>query len=174
MTTTGTTRRSLRRPAISVGALTAATTVALTAAILAPASANAQDSSAIPDLFPAQNRLVAVGGSPTGACFGVVSTTVNPGGYPDSATVGWAFGVLGVGPCDLTVTLSWRNLDTDARGEKTARVPMPRLSGGVPDPINHPADAIMNTGAGDIEYRLTTNGGAVAGPVVIRTPAYTG
>lgn len=174
MTITGATRRNLRRPSVSAGALAVAATFALASALLAPASASGQDSSAIPDLFPAQNRLVAVGGSPTGACYGVVSTTVSPGGYPNSAAVGWAFGVLGVGSCDLTVTLSWHNLDTDARGEKTAHVPMPRLSGGIPDPISHPAEAIMNTGAGNIEYRLTTDGGAVAGPVVIRTPAYTG
>lgn len=174
MTTTSTPRRSFRRPTASVGALAAATAVALATAVMTPAAANAQDSSEIPNLFPAQNRLVAVGGSPTGACFGAVSTTINPDAYPDSASVSWAFGVLGVAACDLDVTLSWRNVDSGAEGTKTARVAFPRLSGGIPDPISSPQAAIMNTGAGNIEYTLTTSGGAVAGPVVIATPAYTG
>lgn len=174
MTTTSTTRRSTRRLSVSVGALAAATAVALATAVMAPATVNAQSSSsAIPQLFPAQNRLVAPGGSPTGMCAGVVSTTVNPDGYPDTASVSWAVGVLGVGPCDLTATLSWHNLDTGATGQKTAHIPGPRISDGIPDPTGHPYDAIMNTGAGNIEYRLTTDGGAVAGPVVIPTPAYT-
>lgn len=154
--------------------MAAATVVALATAVMAPASANAQDSSAIPDLFPAQNRLIATGGSPTGACYGVVTTTISPDGYPGAASVGWAFGVLGLGDCNLTVTLTWHNLETGARGEKIAQVPVPRISGGVPDPISHPAEAIMSTGAGPVEYRLSTNGGAVAGPVTITTPAYTG
>lgn len=174
MNTTSTTRRGIRQPSVSVGALAAATAVALATAVMAPATANAQDSSAIPDLFPAQNRLIATGGSPTGACYGVVTTTISPDGYPGTASVGWAFGVLGLSACDLTVTLSWRNLDTGATGEKIARVPVPRISGGVPDPISHPYAAIMSTGAGPVEYRLTTNGGAVAGPVTITTPAYAG
>lgn len=174
MTTTGTTRRGLRRPIVSVGALAAATTVALATAVMAPASANAQDSSAIPSLFPAENRLVAIGGSPTGACYGAVSTTISPDGYPNTAAVAWAFGVLGIGPCDLTVTLSWHNLDTGATGEKVAFVPAPRISGGVPDPISHPVEAQIPTGHGLVEYRLTTDGGAVAGPIVIHTPEYTG
>lgn len=167
-------QRRTRRPSLSVGALAAATTVALAAVVVAPAGANAQDSSVIPNLFPAQNRLVAVGGSPTGACYGVVTTTINPNGYPDTASVDWAFGVLGVGPCNLTVTLSWHNLRTDQRGEKVAHVPVSRLSGGIPDPISHPYEAQMPTGAGPVEYRLTTNAGAVAGPITITTPAYTG
>lgn len=175
MTSIGTTRRSTRRQSASVGALAAATAVALTTAVIAPATANAQSSpSAIPGLFPAQNRLIAPGGSPTGACAGIVSTTINPDGYPDTASVSWAFGILGLGPCNLTATLSWRNLDTGATGQKIAHIPVPRLSDGIPDPIRTPTDALISTGPGNVEYRLTTDGGAAAGPVVIRTPAYTG
>ena len=174
MTTTDMTRRPTRRRPASAGPLAVAATVALATAVMIPANANAQDSSAIPELFPAQNRLVALGGSPTGQCFGAVSTSLNPDAYPNSASVGWAFGVLGVGPCDLPVTWSWKNRDTGATGEKTAHVPAPGISGGVPDPINHPYEEIMNTGGGPIEYTLTTDGGAVAGPITITTPAYTG
>lgn len=158
-----------------MGAFLAATAVAVTAAVTAPATANAQESSeAIGQVFPAPGRLVATGGSPTGACFGAVSTTVTGGGYPASATVNWAFVVLGVGPCNLTATLSWRNTVSGATGQKTAAIPHPRISLGVPDPIAHPYEAIMSTGPGPIEYRLTTSGGAWAGPVIIETPAYTG
>ena len=175
MNTTGSTRRITRRPIVSVGAFLAATTVALSAAVTAPATANAQDSSeAIQQLFPAPNRMVAVGGSPTGLCAGAVSTTVHGDGYPDSASVSWAFAVLGVGPCDIVATLSWRNLDTGATGEKVAQVPFPRISTGIPDPISHPYEAQISTGPGRVEYRLTTTGGAVAGPIVVETIAYDG
>ena len=79
--TTGSTRRITRRPTVSVGAFLAATAVALTAAVTAPATANAQDSSeAIPRLFPAPDRVIAVGGSPTGLCAGAISTTLNGDG----------------------------------------------------------------------------------------------
>lgn len=170
MNTTGTTRRITRRTTVSVGAFIAATTVALTAAVTAPATANAQDSSgAISQVLPAPQRLVAVGGSPTGQCFGAISTTVNGDGYPGSATVGWSFVVLGGGPCDLTATLSWRNTITGDTGTKVARAPHPRISTGVPDPIAHPYDAVMDTGPGPIEYRLTTTGGAAAGPMIVDT-----
>ncbi|MEB8325223.1 hypothetical protein NGF75_04380 [Dietzia kunjamensis] len=175
MDTTGSTRRITRRPTVSVGAFLAATAVALTAAVTAPATANAQDSSqAIPLLFPAPDRLIAAGGSPSGTCMGIVSTTLNGDGYPASASVSWGFGVLGVGPCNLTATLSWRNLDTGATGEKVAQVPFPRFSTGIPDPISSPQEAIISTGVGRVEYRLTTTGGAVAGPIVVETVPYDG
>jgi len=173
--TTGSTRRATRRPTVSVAALAAAAAVATATAIAVPAGANAQDSTAVPgQLFPAPGRLVAWGGSPTGACAGAVSTTLNGNGYPGSSTVSWAFAVLGVGPCDLTATLSWRNLDSGATGQKTARIPHPRISTGVPDPISHPYEAIIPTGSGRVEYRLTTTGGAVAGPVVVETAPWSG
>ena len=179
----GTSRLISRRSTATVTTTIAATAVAVAAAISAPATANAQGSSlgsalgsadAIPQLFPAADRLVATGGAPTGACAGVVSTTLNGDGYPGSASVGWAFGVIGVGPCNLTATLSWHNLDTGAKGEKVAQIPHPRISTGIPDPIAHPYDAIISTGSGRVEYRLTTTGGAVAGPIVVDTVAYTG
>ncbi|UVE94099.1 hypothetical protein [Dietzia sp. B32] len=171
--TTGTTRRDTRRVTVSVGAVLAATTVALTTAVMAPATANAQDSSqAIPLLFPAPDRLIAAGGSPTGACMGIVSATLNGDGYPASASVSWGFGVLGVGPCNLTATLSWKNLDSGATGEKTAGIPWPRISTGIPDPISSPQQAIISTGAGRVEYRLTTTGGASAGPIIVETVPY--
>lgn len=173
--TTSTTRRASRRPTATVTATLAATAVALSAALAAPATANAQGSSeAIAQLLPAPDRLVAWGGSPTGACAGGVSTSLQGDGYPGSASVSWAFAVVGVGPCNLTATLSWRNLDTGATGQKVAQIPHPRISLGVPDPIAHPYDAIISTGAGRVEYRLTTTGGAVAGPIVVDTVAYTG
>ena len=94
MDTTGSTRRITRRPTGSVGAFLAATAVALTAAVTAPATANAQDSSqAIPLLFPAPDRVIAVGGSPSGLCAGAISTTLDGDGYPDTASVAWAFAV---------------------------------------------------------------------------------
>lgn len=159
---------------------TTALAVAVVAAVSAPATAHAQGSSgvgsfgpgsaeAVPKVFPAPDRLVATGGSPTGACVGAVSTTLNGNGYPATSTVSWAFAVVGVGPCNLTATLSWRNLRTGATGEKVAQIPHPRISLGIPDPIAHPYDAIVSTGSGPVEYRLTTTGGAVAGPIIVDT-----
>ncbi|WP_291082756.1 hypothetical protein [Dietzia sp. UBA5065] len=163
-------RRNPRRPLVSVGAALAATAVALTSAVVGPATANAQGSAeAIPLLFPAPDRLIATGGSPTGNCAGIVSATLNGDGYPASASVSWGFGVLGTGPCNLTATLTWRNLTTNATGQKTAQIPWPRISTGIPDPISSPQEAIISTGVGPIEYRLTTTGGATAGPIVVDT-----
>lgn len=172
---TGTSRRSARRLPATVVATLAATAVASSAALAAPATAHAQGSSeAVVQVLPAPNRLVAWGGSPTGACAGAVSTSLRGDGYPGTASVSWAFAVAGVGPCALTATLSWRNLDTGASGEKVAQIPHPRFSLGVPDPIAHPYGAIISTGSGRVEYRLTTTGGAVAGPIVVDTAAYQG
>lgn len=172
--TTGTPRRHTRRPTATAATLAAAA-VALAAVVSTPATANAQGSiDALGQLVPAPDRLVAWGGSPTGACVGGVSTSLRGDGYPGSASVSWSFGVVGVGPCNLTATLSWRNLATGATGTKVAPIPHPRISTGVPDPIAHPYDAIISTGAGPVEYRLTTTGGAVAGPIVVNTVPYTG
>ncbi|HIW68090.1 MAG TPA: hypothetical protein H9878_08145 [Candidatus Dietzia merdigallinarum] len=170
MPTTRTTRRNNRRPLVSVGALAAATTVALAPSIMVPATANAVSSS---DFVAAQNRLVAGTGSPTGTCFGLVSTTINPIGYPNSATVSWAFGIVGIGHCNLTVTLSWQNLnDSKKSGEEVVHIPAPLLANGVPNPINHPMQAVIDTGPGEIEYTLRTNAGGWSGPMSIQTPAY--
>lgn len=187
------TRRVARRPVVSATTALAATALALTSTVSAPAVASAQASAvpsplvpggvgslgpgsaeAVPQVLPAANRLVAVGGSPTGACGGAVSTTLNGNGYPGSSSVSWAFAVVGVGPCDLTATLSWRNLRSGETGEKIAHIPHPRISTGVPDPISHPYEAIIPTGSGPVEYRLTTTGGAVAGPVVVATAPWSG
>lgn len=190
MNTTGMSRRVARRSVVSATTAFAATALAVTAAVAVPAVAVAQASAApgpvtlgsfgpgsvdaVPQVLPAADRLVAVGGSPTGLCAGAVSTTLNGNGYPGSSSVSWAFAVVGVGPCDLTATLSWRNLRSGETGQKVAHIPHPRISTGVPDPIAHPYEAIIPTGSGPVEYRLTTTGGAVAGPVVVDTVAWSG
>ena len=185
MNTTGMSRRVARRSVVSATTALAATALAVTATVASPAVAGAQipggvgslgpgSAEAVPQVLPAANRLVAVGGSPTGACGGAVSTTLNGNGYPGSSSVSWAFAVVGVGPCDLTATLSWRNLRSGETGEKIAHIPHPRISTGVPAPISHPYEAIIPTGSGPVEYRLTTTGGAVAGPVVVATAPWSG
>ena len=177
----------------TVGTALAATAAAACVAVASPVTAGAQvpgglgstgvgstgvgslgpgSAEALAEVVPAPGRLVATGGSPTGACAGAVSTTLNGNGYPASASVSWAFAVVGIGPCDLTATLSWRNLRTGQTGEKVARIPQPRISLGVPDPISHPYEAIIPTGSGPVEYRLTTTGGAVAGPIVLDTAGW--
>lgn len=185
MNTIGMSRRVARRSVVSATTALAATALAVAATVASPAVAGAQipggvgslgpgSAEAVPQVLPAANRLVAVGGSPTGACAGAVSTTLNGNGYPGSSSVSWAFAVIGVGPCDLTATLSWRNLDSGETGAKIAHIPHPRISTGVPDPISHPYEAIIPTGSGPVEYRLTTTGGAVAGPVVVETAPWSG
>lgn len=101
-----------------------------------------------------------------------MSTTLNGNGYPESASVSWAVGVVGVGQCNLTAPLSWHNQKTGARGEKAAHIPRTQISLGSPNPVAHPCDAIIATGSGPIEYTLTINGGAVAGPIVVDTVDY--
>ena len=188
MNTTGTSRRAPHRSTITgtagrTATALAAAAITVAAVVSAPATANAQipgalgslgpgSAEAVPQVLPGANRLVATGGSPTGACVGAVSTTLNGNGYPGSASVSWAFAVVGVGPCDLTATLSWRNTRTGESGQKVASIPHPRISLGVPDPIAHPYDANIYTGSGPVEYRLTTTGGAVAGPIVVDTAAW--
>lgn len=108
-----------------------------------------------------------MGVTPTNQCVGAVATAINTGGYPDSATVNWAFFVPGVGDCGLTVTLYWKNLDTNKTGEKVAHVSAPQLDYGIPNPVSHPYEAIIPTGSGRVEYMLTTNAGAVSGPIVL-------
>lgn len=146
---------------------------ALTVGLAASGTANAQElgsltlmSADLPSyLVPGPHNLVAVGGSPTGLCHGAVAARVHDSSYPASASVSWGVAMPGVGPCDLVATLSWHNLDTGVRGQQILDVPGPRLWTGVA----HPYDAIIGTRAGRVEYRLTTNGGAVAGPIVVET-----
>lgn len=109
--------------------------------------------------------LLAVGGSPTGLCQGAIAARVADAGYPASASVSWGVAMPGIGPCHLVATLDWHNLDTGTRGQKTLDIPGPRLWTGV----THPYDAIITTGSGTVEYRLTTNGGAGAGPILVET-----
>ena len=157
----------------AVKTLSAAAGIALAVGLAAPATASAQElgsltmmSANLPAyLVPGPGNLVAVGGSPTGLCQGAVAANVADSLYPASASVSWGVAMPGVGPCNLVATLDWHNLDTGERGQKTLDVPGPRLWTGVA----HPYDAIIGTGAGKVEYRLTTNGGAVAGPMVVET-----
>ena len=157
----------------AVKTLSAAAGIALAVGLAAPASANAQEvgsltlmSADLPAyLVPGPGNLIAVGGSPTGLCQGAIAANVADSSYPASASVSWGVAMPGVGPCNLVATLDWHNLDTGARGQKTLDVPGPRLWTGVA----HPYDAIIGTSAGKVEYRLTTNGGAVAGPIVVET-----
>lgn len=164
----------------SVSSVLGALGLAVAATVAVPATAGAQTMPAtgsvggsaetIPALTPADDRLVATGGSPTGTCFGAVSATIGTDGYPLSSQVGWAAGVVGVGNCDLTATLSWTNLDTGETGEKVMEVPSPAF---LPmGNIAHPKDTIIPTGPGTVEYTLTTDGGASAGPIFMVTPVY--
>ncbi len=156
-----------------VKTVTAAAGIALVAGLAVPAAANAQEvgsltlmSADLPAyLIPGPNNLIAVGGSPTGLCQGAMAVSVADSSYPASAGMGWGVAMPGVGPCNLVATLDWHNIDTGARGQKTLDVPGPRLWAGVALPY----DGIVPTGAGKVEYRLTTNGGAVAGPIVVET-----
>ncbi|MFB9258912.1 hypothetical protein [Dietzia aerolata] len=165
----------------SVTSILGITGLAVAASLAAPATAGAQtmpetgsvsgSAETMPKLTPADDRLVATGGSPTGTCFGAVSATIDGEGSPHASQVGWAAGVVGVGNCDLTATLTWKNLDTGETGEKVMEVPSPAF---LPmGNLAHPKDTIIPTGEGQVEYTLTTNGGASAGPITVETPEYT-
>lgn len=165
MCTTSLVRRS--------GIATATACLALAAGVAAPATASSQGvgsltttSSGVPaHLVPGPDTIVAVGGSPTGLCQGAVGVTVHDSSYPGSAALSWGVAMPGVGPCNLSVTLDWHNLDTGERGRKVLDVPGPLFWSGVA----HPYDAQIPTRDGRVEYRLSTNGGAAAGPIVVAT-----
>ena len=157
----------------AVTTVSAAAGIALAVGLAAPTTANAQEMGSLTMmpanlpayLVPGPVNLIAVGGSPTGMCQGAVAANVADSSYPASASVSWGVAMPGVGPCNLVATLDWHNLDTGERGQKTLDVPGPRLWTGVA----HPYDANIPTRAGKVAYRLTTNGGAVAGPIVVET-----
>lgn len=160
------------------GKIALAAGVALAAGLSTPAVASAQDAGSLTPmstdlpgyLLPSPNTLVAFGGSPTGLCQGAVAAKIQSGGYPDSSSLSWGIAMPGVGACDLTVTVAWHNLDSGQTGEKTLRVDQPTLWAGV----SHPYEAIVSTGPGTVEYRLSTNAGTQAGPITVETPAYEG
>lgn len=178
MTSTRTATKAHKRTVTSILGVAG---IALAAAVSAPATAGAQgvpsagsvsgSAEALPTLTPADNRLVATGGSPTGTCAGVVSATIDGEGYPHTSQVSWGAGVVGVGDCGLTATLSWQNLDTGETGEKSIDISEPRFATNALL-LAHPKDALIPTGPGQVEYSLTTNGGAEAGPILVQTPEY--
>ncbi|MFD4430455.1 hypothetical protein [Nocardia sp. NPDC058497] len=51
-----------------------------------------------------------------GPCVAIVDTSINGNAYPSSAGFTVTTNMLGVGSCSLTVTLHWRNLDTQETG----------------------------------------------------------
>ena len=123
--------------------------------------------SAVPgDVSPAPNRLVAVGGAPSWTCFGSVTADINNTYGPGTVFVDWKLHQFGVGACGLEATLSWRNLDTGATG---AHRLVQNLPGNWPSHGDHQNNTSV-TGPGLIEYRLVTNGGGYAGPLVLATP----
>lgn len=150
--------------------------IALAAGLAVPATAAAQDTgsltptaSAVPEyLFPGPDKLIAWGGAPTGTCYGAVAAKIEGEGYPNSSSLNWGIAMPGIGECDLEVTVAWHNLDTDETGEKTLEVNEPLIWSGV----RHPNDSVVPTGPGTVEYRLSTNAGAQAGPITVETPAY--
>src|SRR5699024_8761587 len=159
---------------ISRAALGAAAACAVAVGVAMPATASAQgsltpSSSALPRYrSPGPDTLVAPTGSPPGPCTGAVAAQIGTNGYPDSSSLHWGIAMPGVGACDLTVTLHWENLDTGDSGEKQYTVDEPELWTGVA----HPKDSIVPTGAGEVEYRLTTDAGGAAGPITLETPEY--
>lgn len=166
MAAIGITRNEVRTASAVAG-------IALALGLAAPAAASAQELGSLTPtsvdlpgyLVPGPGTLLAVGGSPTGLCQGAIAARVADSGYPASASVSWGVAMPGIGPCHLVATLDWHNIDTGARGQKTLDVPGPRLWSGV----DHPYDAIIPTGGGTVEYRLTTNAGAGAGSILVET-----
>ncbi|QDQ97812.1 hypothetical protein [Tomitella fengzijianii] len=125
----------------------------------------------LPGVFaPGGDSLVAVGGSPSGTCWGAVSVGINGDGYPGSAVATWNIGVLGFGDCGLHATLHWTNLDEGTSGEQTIAVDAPQIF----PARNDGKSGILNTGVGDIEYTLTTDGGAHSDTITVHTDPYDG
>lgn len=102
-----------------------------------------------------------------------MSATIDGEGYPHTSQVSWGAGVVGIGDCGLTATLSWENLDTGETGEKSIDISEPQFATSALL-LAHPKDSLIPTGPGQVEYSLTTNGGAEAGPILVQTPEYDG
>lgn len=125
----------------------------------------------LPKVFsPGGDSVVAVGGSPSGTCWGAVSAGINGNGYPSSAVATWNVGVLGVGDCGLEATLHWHNLDSGKTGEKTITVDEPEIF----PARNDGKSGILNNGPGNVEYTVTTNGGATSETITVHTDPYDG
>lgn len=125
----------------------------------------------LPEVFaPGGDSLVAVGGAPSGTCWGAVSVGIEGDGYPGSAVAWWNVGVLGIGDCGLHATLHWHNTDTGESGEQTIAVDAPQIF----PHRNDGKSGILNTGAGDVEYTLTTDGGAHSDTITVHTDPYDG
>lgn len=165
-----------RRVPTLAGRAALVASAALAVGLTSPAVADAQGAGSIGPtasdvpgyLTPGPQNLVAWGGSPNGLCQGVVAAELSGDGYPDSASLHWGIAMPGVGACDLEVTLSWHNLTTGETGERVLEVDEPQIWAGV----RHPKNSILPTGVGEVEYRLSTNGGAEAGPITVETLPY--
>ncbi len=166
----------------TIGAALGAAALAVSAPVALATSAGAQEGplgptgslgglSNLPEVFnPGDDAVLAVGGSPSGTCWGGVSVNINGEGYPDSAVATWNVGVFGIGDCGLEATLHWTNTDTGESGEKSISIDEPEIF----PARNDGKSGIMTTGPGDVEYTLTTNGGATSDTVVVTTVPYEG
>lgn len=60
-----------------------------------------------------------------GPCVGMIDSSVNGNAYPNQAAFNVSANTYGFGNCGLRLTLSWRNIDTNATGVVTADVKGP-------------------------------------------------
>ncbi|MFC3962153.1 hypothetical protein [Nocardia jiangsuensis] len=84
-----------------------------------------------------------------GLCVAYVDTAVTGDAYPEHAAFTVAATLVGVGPCSLPVTLTWRNVDTGETGvvTKTARGPGYWSTSG--------RDALFHAGIGRFDGTVT-------------------
>lgn len=116
------------------------------------------------DTAPADNRLVASGPSATGTCFSWVTADIT-NQSSGTVRVDWKVHQLGVGACDLQATLSYENLDSGYTGKHVLEENLPGNWPSHGDSKNN----VSITTPGRVEWQLTTNGGAEAGPLVLVT-----
>ncbi|MDZ7914992.1 MAG: hypothetical protein U5O16_24675 [Rhodococcus sp. (in: high G+C Gram-positive bacteria)] len=85
----------------------------------------------------------------SGFCAAKIDVSISPGAESNSYVILQPnVQYLGLGPCDLTATLNWKEVGTGRTGSEN----IPVTSG----TVNYPRKTISGHGA--VEYTLTTNG----------------
>lgn len=105
-----------------------------------------------------------------GPCVAVVDTSVNGDAYPNSAAFTVQTTMIGIGSCELTVTLHWRNVADGQTGEFAVTAHGPGYW------ANSGPAAIFSPGPGSFTGWVTVNAASLgsSGEIAFDIPKYEG
>ncbi|WP_280501123.1 hypothetical protein [Nocardia farcinica] len=105
-----------------------------------------------------------------GPCVAVVDSSVNGDAYPNSAAFTVQTTMIGVGSCELTVTLRWRDVGDGSTGEFTVTAHGPGYWS------NSGPGAIFSPGTGSFTGTVTVSAPSIggSGEVAFDIPQYQG